>query len=141
MGSVKGNVLGSCYNLYENDQETEIIATICYDSSITTKAVAREVELYVKTSAQNNSLDYSSTSSRQATTDLKTLHTIDNSQTKKYINLQPILDTDTNIYTLNFGGKVTMASVKNVILVDDQNHKDKKIIFGKCGWDSFYLKV
>lgn len=45
------------------------------------------------------------------------------------------------MYKLDFGGKVTILSVKNVILVDAQNPKEKVLVFGKFGHDSFYLKA
>jgi hypothetical protein len=31
--------------------------------------------------------------------------------------------------------------VKNIILVNEQNPKEKGIIFGKCGYDNFYVRA
>lgn len=45
------------------------------------------------------------------------------------------------MYKLDFGEKVTILSVKNVILVSEQNPNEKVMTFGKFGNDSFYLKA
>jgi hypothetical protein len=37
---------------------------------------------------------------------------------KKYVNKPPYFDKNTGMYKLDFGGKVTILSVKNVVLID-----------------------
>jgi len=54
---------------------------------------------------------------------LKSLYSQGNNKTegkiKKYVNKQPIYCLKTFMYKLDFGEKVTILSVKNVILVSE----------------------
>ena len=52
-----------------------------------------------------------------------------------YISLHPSLHT----HRLNFDGKVTMASVKNFILCN--NEQEQIMQFGRTGNNDFYLDV
>jgi hypothetical protein len=52
-------------------------------------------------------------------------------------NKAPTLRADSK--TLDFKGRATLSSVKNVILVDE--HGSELLLFGKFGEDAFHLDV
>lgn len=60
---------------------------------------------------------------------------------RKFINKKPIYDENTGIYKLNFAGRATIPSVKNVIIIDPLFPKLNVLTVGKFGVDSFYIKA
>ena len=57
------------------------------------------------------------------------------------INKPPRWNEEVNAYVLNFGGRVTMASVKNFQLVTAEDQESVLLQFGRTAKDSFTMDV
>lgn len=54
---------------------------------------------------------------------------------------QPTWNAAKNIYTMNFGGKGKLPSVKNMILDTNNGHKNHSLLFCKTDINTFFLEI
>lgn len=59
---------------------------------------------------------------------------------KKFMNKTPKWSSDINAYVLDFRGRATKSSVKNCIIVNQDDQKEY-LIFGKVSKDIFNLDI
>ncbi|EQB59810.1 tubby protein [Vairimorpha apis BRL 01] len=57
----------------------------------------------------------------------------------KFINKEPFYNHETNSYSLNFNGRVTIPSVKNFQLVHPSDKTYLVLTFGKIGSDKYVM--
>lgn len=136
LASLQGNFSGTEFNLYRNRLgEDELIATIIYETAC--GLAYRMIEVYVKNTAENDPVFHRQTLRKN----LKGLYEEGHINILKLVSKIPSWNARTETYSINFGGKGKLPSIKNMILTPDSDQLYNMLLFCKTEENIFHLEV
>ena len=146
-------MVGSCFNLYQSrDGADELVCTIAYEAELTCGPAFRKVEIYIRNSEDRSLYGADQHSSynlkqlyslgenaKHSSYNLKQLYSLgENAKGRritKLTNKAPEWSEQLGCYSMNLKGKCRMGSVKNSVLVSEEEPQRYILLFCKTDKD------
>ncbi|XP_063576256.1 tubby-related protein 2 isoform X2 [Pongo abelii] len=151
VGKVRSNVFSTKFTIFDNgvnpDREHLIrntarirreLGAVCYEPNVLGYLGPRKMTVILPgTNSQNQRINVQPLNEQESL--LSRYQRGDKQGLLLLHNKTPSWDKENGVYTLNFHGRVTRASVKNFQIVDPKNEEHLVLQFGRVGPDTFTM--